>query len=317
MALNNQSPPRAPSAPSAPSVRSTVGTSNQNRGAAFKASTRSQNTGGVTVGPQKGPGGKKGGLNNNGGVGPDDKGGKGQFGGGKKTPWHKQQEREKAKNPATPPPPTPSPTTPQPTYNPKPDPRDSQYWANKQALESTFALEMERLNAQETQSSNDFALESAQMDEYNRRRQKAIAEARLGRGLRSGGAREERALNDIDYLLDSGRRQGAKSASDADRNLQRGSLKEQLRTNLEKEYLGANDRMISAMINESETGAGDSQNMEGIFRREDLQAGIKKTTKRIKALREKQKKAGPAQSKIIEARIKNLQQRRTKMKGKL
>lgn len=256
------------------------------------------------------------------------KGPKGQFGGGKKTPWHRQQEKKNNK----PPEPThlPSHNKPDmgepapPPYQPPPDPRDDQYWANRRALEAQFNIQNEQLNTQQVQADNAFALESAQMDEYNNRRQRAIAEARMGRGLRSGGFRRERALNDMDYMMDTGRRQQAKAAADFDRSIQQRQLRAQLDADLQQEDIDSFNRLSEGMIDQSINSPGDSQDMEATFAAEDqaarntqLTKQLKTVNNRIKALKAKKDNAGPKQKKQINARIKQLSGKRTKIKGKI
>lgn len=278
-------------------------------------------------------GGKPNKPNNNGpsgGVKPG-KGPPGKYGGGKKTPWHRQEERRRererrereanAQNPS----PAPAAPTPAPTpYQPPPDPRDDQYWANRRALEAQFNIQNEQLNMQQVQANNAFALESAQMDEYNNRRQRAIAEARMGRGLRSGGFRRERTLNDMDYMMDTGRRQQAKADADFDRSIQQRQLRAQLDADLQQEDIDSFNRLSEGMIDQSINSPGDSQDMEATFAAEDkaarnaqLTKQLKTVNSRIKALKAKRDNAGPKQKQRIDARIKRLSGKRTKIKGKI
>lgn len=327
MAPKTNKPPRAPSAPSAPAVRNPVGNGQQNRGAMMGASKRAGASGGAspTGGASPGGGGNKPGNPNvgGGGVKPGD-GPKGRFGGKRKTPLEKQQERERRRRerernqnnndtttsvaPEAPPSPYPA---------EKPDPRDDQYWEHRTALENSFSIEDQRLIAEQTQADNTYALNTAQMDEYNRRRQRSIAMGRLGRGLRSGGFREERTLNDMDYMIDSENRRSAKAAEDVDRDLRRRGLASQLQADIQGLDREAAQRFAANLLDEAENSPGDAQDMEATFAREDLQKGIKQTTSRIKSLREKQADAGENEKAKLEKQIKKLQGRRTKMKGKL
>jgi|DEB0MinimDraft_3_1074331.scaffolds.fasta_scaffold03618_3 hypothetical protein len=316
MVGNQNNPAQPPRAPSAPSVRSTTGGQQQGRNNSFRKGPN--NNGGVSPGgrPNKGP-------NNNGGVRPGDKGGQGRFGGGRQTPYQKQQERERKKrererrqNQQQNQQPRPKPA-PSPVYAEKIDPRDEQYWEHRTALENSFFVQTQQLDLQQQQADSSFALESAQMSEYNRRRQESIAMSRLGRGLRSGGFREERTLNDMDYAADTFRRESDKAAADRGRILEKGGLQSQLTSDIQQLEREGAGRQAELMLNESETSAGDRQNLEPQFRAEDNRRAIRQTTSRIKALREKQKNAGPNEKAKIEKRIKKLQRRRTRIKGRL
>jgi hypothetical protein len=305
--------PRAPSAPAAPPVRAIAGAMAQNRSQMLAAAKKGP-TGGVKPGagqpkkPQKpGP---------TGGVKP---------GKGPKPKWKEKPKKPKQPAPTAPPvePAAPPGAAPTP-YVPPPDPRDDQYWANVRALEAQFAIQDQQLATQQTYADNAFALESAQMDEYNNRRQRAIAENRMGRGLRSGGFRRERALNDMDYMMDTGRRGQAKSAADFDRTTQRGMLRAQLDADIQQAEIDSADRYAQGMANEAAEGGGDAQDMEGTFAAEDKAAKDKKlnnklktVNQRIRTLKAKKDNAGPNQKKKINARIKKLSTQRTKIKGKL
>lgn len=310
--------PRAPSAPSAPAVRATLG--------AQKKNTTAAALGGQNKMQPQNPGQQNKGLQNK--KGPQNQNNLGKKGtpltakkGGATNNDQQNIEDFVALAPdgssvAGPPP--------RPPYAEKPDPRDAQYYENVAALNATFAIQNEQLNAQQTQADNAFALDSAQMDEYNSRRQRSIAEARLGRGLRSGGFRRERNMNDMDYMMDSARRLQDKSNADSDRRFQRSQLESDLTAGTQQAYRDAFNRAAAAMEEESMQSAGDSQDMEGIFNAEDtartnknLRGQMGKMTDRIKALREKQKNAGPKQKEHIEKQIKKLQGQRTKIKGKI
>ena len=210
-----------------------------------------------------------------------------------------------------------TPITPQGKYTEKIDPRDSTYWQNRAALEATLGVEQQALIQEQQLADSAFAMESATMDDYNRRRQRNIAEARMGRGLRSGGFRRERAENDLDFMNDMYRRTSEKAMADADRRLRGGRLDAQFVGDLQRLEQESAQRYAEGMLDEAQNSAGDRQNLEPQFRKEDARAALRSVNKTIERLRARRDNAGPKQQERIDARLKRLRARRTKLKGQI
>lgn len=318
--------------PPAGGVRNLRGNQAQNRGPMTKEALRKKQT-------------------PTGGVKPGAAGGQGQFGGGKPTPLDKQREREKRKRereararanqnqnqnkPTSPQPPV-KPYTPTAAPNPyganKPDPRDENYWANVNAINAMYDVELAGLDAEGQQAETRFNEEGMVQAEYNRQRKRNMGESRLGSGSAySGSARRDQLENDLDYMIAEGRRFRDKSDVDLQREIERGRINSERDADIRELETATAESLADRMAEESATSAGDAGIPEptppgekpakptpGARNQQRLTNKIANQTERIKKLREQLAKTkDPKKRARIEKQIRILRKRRSHAKGKV
>lgn len=329
MAVGQQKRPKAPPAPPAPGVGARVNQQNQGStvaNSAAAAQKRMGASGGATPGGGVSPrsangGGASPGKGPTGGVKPGN-GPQGRFGGKRKTPLEKQQERERRRrerernqnsgtttNQA---PDTPGETPPVAPYDPPPDPRTPEYWANRTALEAQYGVQFLMLQNEQDVADERFDRETRLQNEYQRRRQRDLAEARLGTGSAyTGSARDERFQDNVDFAIEQDRRTFEKRVEDNQRKLEKMGIEadqSKAIAGLDQEYV---DKLTNALLNESETSAGDREYTP------DYSNQIKALTNQIQKLQAQLKKVNDPQKRAqIQSKIEKLKKQRTNIQGK-
>jgi hypothetical protein len=202
-----------------------------------------------------------------------------------------------------------------------PDPRDSVYWQNAQAIEATLGpggTEMISLLAEQQQAKRAFDTDIDRQVEYNRRRARDLAEARLGTGSAySGMARRAQRENAQDFMADIGNRQSAFSDANYNRNIRRQDVENRYLSALRQEEAAGTSRVYDNMMEQANESGGDRtftpDDPNASFRRQ-----VKGTTKRIKGLRAKlEDTTSDKQRARIEKRLDRLRKRRSKLQGKI
>jgi hypothetical protein len=204
------------------------------------------------------------------------------------------------------------------------DPRDENYYANVKAIEATFGAEAQALIAEQTRDDDDTALENAQLADYNRRRVRGMAEARLGSGgSYTGGARDEQIENATDFQNDMFRRGTAYQDRKDQRDLSRARLRSQADRDIRELETETSKLMGEQALNESATSSGDAVVETTTTTTPDknrirLQKKIQIQTNRIKQLQASLGDADtPKQKERIRKQINQMKKRRTHAKGKL
>jgi hypothetical protein len=231
---------------------------------------------------------------------------------------------------STAPPPKPAaPTGPtQRPYAPQNDPRDANYWANKQALESSFYAAQASVLRQQSEDDVETNLYGMELAEYNRRRKRNMGESRLGTGSAyTGAARRDQLENDTDFMFDATRRQRQKASRDMERQDEIGRLRSQRDRDIRELETATARQMGDDMVKESATGAGDAEIGPKSYPEKGKntsaqQARIRKRmenqTKRIKAIREQIKKTrNPAKKEKLQKQVQRIRKKRTNLQGRL
>lgn len=211
-----------------------------------------------------------------------------------------------------------APPTPTAVYDKKNDPRTEAYWANVTALQATYGGQMANLQAQEDQANIQFDQETLIQNEYQRRRKRDLAEARLGTGSAyTGSARRQQGNNDFEFALSEGRRNQDKFNADQARNNERFNLGAQLASQEADLFRQYTDQFVKGVQNESQTSKGDPTFVPEPKKPKDYSKQIKGTTKRIETLRERMKNTdNPRQKARIQDKIERLRKRRSTLQGK-
>lgn len=201
---------------------------------------------------------------------------------------------------------------PTPTYDNRPDPRTPEYYANLAALNATFGAQLGMLQSEQDASDLRYSQETMFQNEYQRRRRRDLAEARLGTGSAyTGSARRERAENDLDFAMEQARRGLDKNAEDNERRARLMGIeadRNQQIAGLDQEYV---DRLNQSYQEESETSAGDREYTP------DYASQIKALTNQIKKLQGQLKSVkDPKKRAKIKSKIDELKKQRATAQGK-
>lgn len=201
---------------------------------------------------------------------------------------------------------------PTPTYDNRPDPRTPEYYANKAALEATFGADLVGLQSEQDAADLRFDQETAIQNEYQRRRRRDLAEARLGTGSAyTGSARRERSENLLDFQIEQARRNLDKSAQDNDRLARLFGLeseRNQALLGLDQDFA---NRLSQSYQEESQTSAGDREYTP------DYAGQIRAITNQIQRLQSQLKRANNPQKRArIKGKIDELKKRRSQIQGK-
>lgn len=206
-----------------------------------------------------------------------------------------------------------TPWKPTPRFVEQPDPRDSMYWANRMALETTLGTNLAYLQHEQDRSDTSYAENTELQNEYMRRRVRDMAESRLGTGsIYSGSHVRAQRENKYDFMADERRRALDKQASDNELDYEQNSLMNEYNASLQQEELAGAGRAMEQYAQESEEARGDAAATKPKYGRK-----IKDTNKRIKLIRGRMEEASTeGERRRWQKQYRNLQKRRAVLKGK-